>query len=350
MANARRMLAGCGVSCLPAAHARERRPVKAVVCRKLGDPGLLAVEDVPPPRPRAGEVRVRLRAAGVNFPDLLMVAGGYQLKPPLPFVPGMEAAGEIAEVGAEVTGWRSGEPVIVKLRPGAFQQEVAVAPSQLAQLPAGLDFAEGAALLVGHVTAWHALVQRGRLTAGETVLVLGAGGGVGLAAVEVAARLGATVIAVAGEEARLQAAQARGARHLLDRRSEAMRERVMALTGGRGCDVVFDPVGGEAFRQALRVLAWRGRLLVIGFAAGELPELPANYPLLKGAAVIGVRAGEHARRHPEAGRQATEAVLRMAAEGVRPHISHRLPLERAADALALLRDRRVVGKAVLEIA
>ena len=320
--------------------------MKAIVCRELGPPSVLRLEERVRTPLHAGQVRLAMRAAAVNYPDLLMTAGAYQLKPPLPFTPGLEGAGTVAEVASDVSDWRPGDAAIVRVRPGAFAEEVVVDAQALSPAPRGVTLEEAAALTVGHGTAWHALVDRGRIAAGETLLVHGASGGVGLAAVEIGALLGARVFATGGDAAKLAVVKARGAEETIGS-GDGWRERVLELTGGRGADVIYDPVGGDLLMQSLRCVAWRGRILVVGFPAG-IADLPANYALLKGCAVIGVRAGEHGRREPEAARRNRDRILALAGEGkLRPHISHRLPLARAAEALELLRDRKVVGKVVL---
>lgn len=324
--------------------------MQAVVCRELGPPQVLRLEDVDPPEMGLGQVRVAIRAAGINFPDVLMVAGGYQHKPPLPFVPGMEAAGEVIEVAADVDGWRPGDKVIVRVRPGAFAEQAVTTPDQLLPMPRGYSFVQGAAFIVGNVTAYHALVDRGRLQAGETVLVHGASGGVGMAAVRLAKLLGAEVIATGSSDAKLALVKAAGADHVINIAAGGFREQVKSLTGGAGADVIYDPVGGDVFDESLRCINWGGRLLVVGFAGGRIPEIPANYPLLKGCAVIGLRAGEHARRDPEGGRRNIETLLRYAEAGeLTPHVHDVLPLARAADALQMIVDRKVVGKLVLSV-
>ena len=324
--------------------------MQAIVCRELGPPQVLRLEDVDPPEMGPGQVRVAIRAAGINFPDVLMVAGGYQHKPPLPFVPGMEAAGEVIETAADVDGWRPGDKVIVRVRPGAFAEQAVATPEQLLPMPAGYSFVQGAAFIVGNVTAYHALVDRGRLRAGETALIHGAAGGVGLAAVRLAKLLGAQVIATGGSDAKLEAVKAAGADHVINVAAGGFREQVKALTGGAGADVIYDPVGGDVFDESLRCINWGGRMLVVGFADGRIPEIPANYPLLKGCAVIGLRAGEHARRDPAAGRRNIETLLRHAEAGeLTPHVHDVLPLARAAEALQMIVDRQVVGKLVLSV-
>ncbi len=322
--------------------------MRRLICRELGPPELLQIEEAPVPEPAAGEVRVRVRAGGLNFPDALMARGGYQLKPPLPFTPGMEAAGDISALGDGVQGWRLGDRVIVKKRFGAFAEQVVLPAADLRALPRAFDYAEAAAFSVAYMTAYHGLVARGDLKAGEVALVHGATGGVGLAAVELAKHLGATVIATGGSDRKLQVVKDYGADHVINYETGEFRDRVNELTDGRGADVIYDPVGGAVFEQSLRCIAWRGRLLVIGFTSGGYGKLPANYALLKGCTVLGCRAGEFGRQDPAAGAAAEDAVSRMAEAGVfHPHISHRLPFERAADAFQLLLDRQVVGKAVL---
>ncbi|MDP6704924.1 MAG: NADPH:quinone oxidoreductase family protein [Alphaproteobacteria bacterium] len=321
---------------------------RAAVCRELGPPTKLRIEEVPRAALGSGEVRIAMAVAGVNFPDLLMVQGGYQLRPPLPFTPGMEGAGRIVECAADVERWRVGDRAIVRLRPGTFAEEVVAPAARLIRVPRGMDDTDAACFTVAFRTAYHGLVDRGRLAAGDVLLVHGAAGGVGLAAVRLGAELGAHVIATAGSEEKCAAAVAEGAAHAIDYRAGNFREAVLALTEGRGADVVFDPVGGDVFDASLRCLAWGGRLLVVGFASGRIPAAPANYPLLKGAAIVGVRAGEHSRRDPAGDRRNLATLTGMAEAGrIRPHISHRLPLERAAEALMLLAERRVIGRAVL---
>jgi NADPH:quinone reductase len=320
---------------------------RAVVCRELGPPEGLRLEELAS-RPLArGEVRVAIRAAGINFPDILMAAGEYQLKPELPFTPGVEAAGDIVEVDAAAQGVAVGDRVIVKMRHGAYTDEAVVAPSQLTRLPKNFDYAEGATFLAAHGTAHHALVDRAQLAAGEVLLVHGAGGGVGLAAVEMGRLLGATVIAAASSEEKLAVAKARGADHLVLYAREPFRDAVKRITDGRGADVVFDPVGGEIFENSLRCIAWGARLLVIGFTGG-IGVARTNLVLIKGASVLGVRAGEAARKNPALGEARMEALLQWAEEGrIRPNVSHRLPLDDFAKAMRLLIARKAIGRVAL---
>jgi len=320
---------------------------RAVVCHELGPPERLRLESFAPSPLAPGEVRVAVHAAGINFPDILMAAGTYQLKPPLPFTPGVEAAGEVVEVAAGAAGVAVGDKVILKLRHGGYADEAVVTPSQLTPLPSGFDYAEGATFLAAHGTAYHALIDRGQLQPGEVLLVHGAGGGVGLAAVEIGKLLGATVIAAASREDKLAAAQARGADHLVLYGREPFRDAVKRITDGRGADVVFDPVGGEIFENSVRCIAWGARLLVIGFTGG-IGVARTNLLLIKGASVLGVRAGEAARKNPALGAARLRALAGWAEQGrIRPNISHRLPLEHCAEAMRLLIDRKAIGRVVL---
>jgi len=320
---------------------------KHVVCRELGPPEALRLETLAAKPLEEGQVRVTLRAAGINFPDILMVAGEYQLKPELPFVPGVEAAGVVGEIGRGVTGFAAGDRVIVRMRYGAYAEEVVATSSQLLPLPPNFDEAEGATFLAAHGTGYHALVDRGMLTRGEVLLVHGAGGGVGLAAVEIGKLLGATVIAAASSEEKLAVARAKGADHLILYAREPFRDAVKRITDGRGADVVFDPVGGEIFENSLRCTAWGARLLVVGFTGG-IGLARTNLLLIKGASVIGVRAGEAARKNPALGEERLKTLLAWAAGGhVRPHVSHRLPLEDYAKAMRLLIDRKAIGRVAL---
>jgi NADPH:quinone reductase len=322
---------------------------RAVVCRALGPPEGLLLEEFASRPLREGEVRVAIRAAGINFPDILMAAGEYQLKPELPFTPGMEAAGDVIEVDPAASGVAVGDRVIVKMRHGGFTDEAVVVPSQLTRLPQNFDYAQGATFLAAHGTAHHALVDRGQLAAGEVLLVHGAGGGVGLAAVEIGKLLGATVIAAASSEEKLAVAKARGADHLVLYASEPFRDAVKRITDGRGADVVFDPVGGEIFENSLRCIAWEARLLVIGFTGG-IGVARTNLVLIKGASVLGVRAGEAARKNPALGEARQRALLQWAEDGrIRPNVSHRLPLEDFATAMRLLIERKAIGRVALVV-
>jgi NADPH2:quinone reductase len=319
---------------------------RAVVCREFGPPERLRLETFASVPLSQGQVRVAVRAAGINFPDILMAAGEYQLKPDLPFTPGVEAAGEVTEVSgaADVA---VGDKVILKLRHGAYADEVVVTPAHLTRLPQTFDYAEGATFLAAHGTGYHALIDRGQLQPGEVLLVHGAGGGVGLAAVEIGKLLGATVIAAASSEEKLAVAQAKGADHLVLYGREPFRDAVKRLTDGRGADVVFDPVGGEIFENSQRCIAWGARILVIGFTGG-IGLARTNLLMIKGASVLGVRAGEAARKNPALGEVRLKALTAWAEAGrIRPNISHRLPLENYAQAMRLLIDRKAIGRVAL---
>jgi NADPH2:quinone reductase len=322
--------------------------MKAVVCKQYGPPESLVLEDLPSPRAGAGEVVVSVKAASVNFPDFLIIQNKYQFKPPLPFSPGSELAGVVKEVGAGVSGWGSGDRVIAFTTYGAFAEEVKTEANRLLPLPEGMDFVTGAAFLLTYGTSEHALADRGELKKGETLLVLGAAGGVGLAAIEIGKALGARVIACASSEEKLAVCREHGADATINYAAEDLRERVKALSDGRGVDVVYDAVGGPYSEPAFRSLAWRGRHLVVGFAAGEIPKLPLNLALLKGASVVGVFWGDFARREPQRFRASVEQLGHWYREGkLRPHVSQTLPLAKAAEAIKLLASRQAKGKIVL---
>jgi NADPH2:quinone reductase len=319
---------------------------KAVVCRELGPPETLHLETFAAAPLAPGQVRVAVRAAGINFPDILMAAGEYQLKPPLPFTPGVEAAGDVVEINS-ADGVKLGDRVIVKMRHGAYCDEAVVAPSQLVKLPSNFDYAEGATFLAGHGTAYHGLIDRGRLQPGEVLLVHGAGGGVGLAAVEIGKMLGAAVIATASSDEKLAIAKGRGADHLVRYDQEPFRDAVKRITDGRGADVVFDPVGGEVFENSMRCINWGARLLIIGFTGG-IGLAKTNLLMIKGASVLGVRAGEAVRKNPALGEVRIKALTEWAEAGrIRPNVSHRLPLEDYARAMRLLTDRKAIGRVAL---
>ena len=320
---------------------------KRVVCRELGPPEWLRLETFASVPLAGGQVRVAVRAVGINFPDILMAAGEYQLKPELPFTPGVEAAGTVTEIAHGTCGIAVGDRVIARLRHGAYAEEVVVAPSQLTPLPPGFDEAEGATFFAAHGTAYHALVDRAQLQRGEALLVHGAGGGVGLATVEIGKLLGATVIAAASSEEKLAAARSKGADHLILYAREPFRDVVKRITDGRGADVVFDPVGGEVFENSLRCIAWGARILVVGFTGG-IGLARTNLLMIKGASLLGVRAGEAVRKNPALGEVRMKTLLAWAAAGkIRPHISHRLPLEDYAKAMRLLIDRKAIGRVAL---
>lgn len=322
--------------------------MRAVLCKTLGPPDGLVVEEVPSPRPGPRQVVVSVRAAGVNFPDTLVIQGKYQLKPDLPFTPGSEFAGVVKEVGAEVAGVRPGDRVLAFAAWGGFAEEALAEASNAVPIPPQVDFPAAAAFAMAYGTSWHALQDRARLRAGETLLVLGAAGGVGLAAVELAKLLGARVIAAASSEAKLAVCREQGADELVSYGDGGWREAVKRLTGGRGVDVVYDPVGGAMAEPALRLMAWGGRYLVVGFAGGDIPRIPLNLPLLKGFAMVGVYWGEFARRDPAASRANLDRLLGWLSQGrLKPHISGTWPLSGAAEALKTILARRATGKLVL---
>jgi NADPH2:quinone reductase len=320
---------------------------RAVVCEQLGPPESLQLRRLPRAQVGPGTVRIAIRAAGINFPDVLMIQGLYQHRPALPFVPGVEAAGVVTEVGADVEGVAVGQQVIAQMRTGGYAEEAIVPATQLRALPQGFSFEEGASFLVAHLTAYHALATRAAVGAGQTLLVLGAAGGVGLAAVQVGKALGARVLAAASTAEKLDVAAKHGAEAGIDYSREPVEEGVKRLTSGAGVDVLLDPVG-LAQEAALRCLAWNGRLLVAGFAGGAIPAYAANRILLKGCSVIGVRAGEAARNDPAMRRRELAALQALAEQGsVRPVVSARFPLDRPAEAMRRLSDRQAIGRIVL---
>lgn len=330
------------------AEADEGARLKAIQCVEWGGPSRLKQVEVPAPVPGPGEVRIRVGAAGVNFPDALIIQKKYQVQPPLPFIPGTEAAGTIDAVGAGVTSAAVGDRVVAFVGTGAFAEQVCVDAAQVMPVPAGISDEIAASFTLTYATSQHALVERGGLRAGEVLLVLGAGGGVGLAAVELGKRIGARVLAAASTEEKLAAARSAGADASINYSSLDLREAVRTLTDGHGADVIYDPVGGAYTDAALRAIAWRGRLLVVGFANGEIPNIPANRLLLKEASAVGVFWGEFARRESKANRaMIAELYGALAAGTLHPQVSHVYPLDRVPDALTALLQRHVVGKVVV---
>ena len=324
--------------------------MKAVLCKAFGPPESLVVEDITSPTPGPGEVVISVKAASVNFPDVLIIENKYQVKPPLPFSPGSELAGVVKAVGDGVAAFKPGDRVMAITGYGAFAEEVKTEARRLLAIPPGMDFATAAAFGLTYATSEHALVDRGALKAGETLLVLGAAGGVGLAAIEIGKILGARVIACASTDDKLAVCRAHGADDTINYVTDDLRERIKALTSGTGPDVVYDPVGGPYTEPALRSIAWRGRLLVVGFAAGDIPKIPLNLTLLKGCSIVGVFWGEFTRREPERFAEAMQRLDRWYADGkLKPHVSETFPLERAADALTLMANRQVKGKVVLTV-
>ncbi|VXC75087.1 NADPH:quinone oxidoreductase family protein [Massilia sp. 9I] len=322
--------------------------MKAVRCKDWGPIDSLVIEDLPDLVPGPGEVVVDVKAAGVNFPDVLTVQGKYQVRPELPFTPGNEFAGTVRVVGEGVTGFAPGQRVIGFTRTGAFAEQ-AVAPAEaLMPMPPGMDFDIAAAITLTYGTSHHAVVDRAALQPGETMLVLGAAGGVGLAAIEIGKALGARVIAAASNDEKLAICRAHGADVVINYEKEDLREALKAATGGRGPDVIYDPVGGKYSEPAMRSIAWRGRHLVVGFAAGDIPKLPWNLMLLKGASVVGVFWGDFVRREPKANLAAMRQMLGWMAEGkLKPLVSQRYRLEETTQALNDMAARKVTGKVVI---
>ncbi len=322
--------------------------MRAVVCRELGPPDKLELGDVPAPEAGPGQVLVDVRAAGLNFPDLLMVQGQYQFQPDLPFVPGAEAAGVVAAVGEGVEHVAPGDRVACTPPVGAFAEQCVAPATHVIRIPDGMSFEEAAGFSIAYGTSYHALKQRAGLRQGETLLVLGAGGGVGSTAVELGKAMGATVIAAAGSDHKLAFAEAKGADLLLNYRDEDLKTRVRELTGGRGADVVYDPVGGDYAEPAVRATAWNGRFLVIGFASGEIPRLPLNLALLKGISIVGVFWGSWAARDPEASRENFTELFAMASDGrIHPEATEAYPIEDFLEAFRVIERREARGKIVL---
>jgi NADPH:quinone reductase len=322
--------------------------VRAVVCHEFGRPDVLRVETVPDPEPGPGQVVIDVQASAANFPDILMVKDEYQFKPGLPFIPGGEVAGVVSRLGPGVEGVETGGQVMALTGTGGFAEKVAVPAGALLPVPDGMDAATASGFPTAYGTSYHALVDRAALQPGETVLVLGAAGGVGLAAVEIAAALGGVVIAAASSESKLEACVEHGAVLTVNYAEEDLRARIRELTDGRGVDVVYDPVGADLAEPAFRSMAWQGRYLVVGFAGGYIPKLPLNLTLLKGAAVVGVYWGAFTGRQAGDNRRNFAELARLYAAGrLRPVVSGVYPLERAAEALDELGQRRAVGKVVV---
>ena len=322
--------------------------MKAVLCKTLGPAGNLVLEEVASPLPKNNEILLDVQAAGVNFPDTLIIEGKYQFQPPLPFSPGGEAAGVVAAVGEKAGAFKVGDRVMALTGWGAFAEQVAVPFYNVLPIPASMDFTTAAAFGMTYGTSMHALRQRGQLQAGETLLVLGASGCVGLAAVEIGKAMGARVIAAASSADKLAVAKAAGADELIDYSQASLREEIKRLTNGQGVDVIYDPVGGELFEQAVRGLAWNGRLLVVGFASGTIPQLAANLVLLKGAAVLGVFWGAFAQRQPQDNAANFQQLFAWHAQGkLKPLVSQTYPLAEAGAAIEKLGQRQAVGKLVV---
>ena len=324
--------------------------MKAVLCKAYGPPESLVVEELESPSAGPGEVVIAVKAASVNFPDVLIIQNKYQVKPPLPFSPGSEVAGVVKTIGEGVNGFEPGNRVMAFTTYGGFAEEVKSDARKLLPLPAGMTFAQAAAFGLTYATSDFGLRDRGELKAGETLLVLGAAGGVGIAAIEIGKAVGARVIACASTDEKLAVCRDHGADDTINYATEDLRERIKQITDGKGVDVVYDPVGGPYTEPALRSLGWRGRLLVVGFAAGEIPKIPLNLTLLKGCSIVGVYWGEFTRREPQRFVAAMRQLGQWFVDGkIKPHISATFPLERAADALTLMAERKVTGKVVLAV-
>ncbi|MEH6525051.1 MAG: NADPH:quinone oxidoreductase family protein [Sneathiella sp.] len=324
---------------------------KMAICMKLDGPKAVVIKEMPLQPLKAGEYRIRIRAAALNFPDLLMTYGKYQFKPELPFILGMEGAGIIEELQDPDSDFSIGDAVLVKGKTGAFAEYMTATYAQLAAMPNTLTFEEAAAYSVTYLTAHVSLVDKARIKPGETVLILGAGGGVGQASVDVAKAKGATVIAAASSEAKLALAKQSGADYLINYQTDDFASEVQKITNNVGADIILDPVGGEYFEKSLDCIAWAGRILIVGFAGGEFGVLKTNLPSEKGCSVIGVRAGEFGRRDPAAGRRSFEQLIKLTEENdLKPLIGKRWPLDQIKEALEAMERRDVIGKQVVTIA
>ncbi len=324
--------------------------MRAILCKTFGPPESLVLEEVDEPTAGRGEVVVDVHACAVNFPDVLIIQNLYQFKPDLPFSPGAEVAGVVSAVGPEVTGLAVGDRVLASTGWGGLAEKIAVAAKACIPVPAEIDFIAASAFLYAYGTSHYALGDRAHLQPGEVLLVLGAAGGVGLAAVELGALMGATVIAAASTEEKLALCREYGATHTINYTEEDLKTRVRELTGGQGADVIYDPVGGPYSEPALRAIAWDGRFLVVGFAAGDIPKIPLNLALLKSCQIVGVFWGAFVGRDPERHRRNVSDLMQLWKEGsLRPHVSSLYPLERSAEAIRELVDRKALGKVVVTL-
>ena len=324
--------------------------MRAVLCTRHGMPEDLVLAEIPEPVPGPGQLLVDVHASALNFPAVLMIQGKYQSQPPMPFSPGGEIAGTVAGLGSGVTGWQIGDRVFGGTGSGGFAERVVVPAGAMRRMPAAMDFAAASGISTTYGTSYYALKQRAALQPGETLLVTGAGGGVGIAAVELGAAMGARVIAAASSAGKLALARSAGASDLIDYSDGKLKEKVKALTGGRGVDVIYDPVGGALFDDCIRSIAWYGRVLVIGFADGEIPKLPTNLVLLKSCQVIGVFYGAWTARDPESTAQNMREIVGLCESGkLQPRIGARFPMEDFAPAMRCLMERRALGKVVLDI-
>ena len=323
--------------------------MKAIVCHNFSDLDQLTFEDIDAPTPGANELLIDIHATGINFPDALMVMGLYQVKPPLPFSPGMEVAGTVTAVGADVNRFKVGDRIVAGCQTGGYAQQVCIPEQAAFAIPQGISDAEAAALLIAYGTAHHALKQRANLKSGESLLVLGAAGGTGLAAVQIGKAMGANVIAACSTEEKLQTAKSHGADHLINYQEADLKAELKQITQGKGVDVVYDPVGGDAFDICSRTMAWNGRLLVIGFTSGKIPKLPVNLALVKGYSLVGVFWGEFTQREPDVyAKNMQELFGWIESDVFRPVIDSEVPLEQAVDALKKVMQRKVQGKLIIK--
>ncbi|GGC96033.1 NADPH:quinone oxidoreductase family protein [Halopseudomonas salina] len=324
--------------------------MKAVLCKEFGPASCLVLEETADPVAKANEVVLDIHAAGVNFPDTLIIEGKYQIKPPFPFSPGGEAAGVIASVGEKVRHLQPGDRVMGLTGFGSFAEQIAVDAMRVLPIPKDMDFVTAAGFSMTYGTSMHALKQRADLKPGETLLVLGASGGVGLAAVEIGKAMGARVIAAASSAEKLEVARAAGADDLINYSEVSLKDAVKELTKGQGADVIYDPVGGDLFDQAVRSINWKGRLLVVGFASGRIPEFPVNLALLKGSSIVGVFWGSFAAREPQTNLENFQQLFAWFSEGkLKPLVSEKFRLDQYEDALNILTSRKAVGKVVVQV-
>jgi NADPH2:quinone reductase len=322
--------------------------MRAVLCKELGMPDSLVLEEVTSLTPGAGQVLISVQACGVNFPDTLIIQGKYQYKPDLPFSPGGEISGVVKQVGSDVDSLQIGDRVIAFSTWGGFAEELVVDQNRTVIISDKMDYERASAFVLTYGTSYHALKDRAHLREGETLLVLGASGGVGLSAIQLGKAMGAKVIAAASNAEKLSVCQENGADHLINYAQDDLRQSVKEITEGRGVDVIYDPVGGSFSEKALRDMSWGGRFLVVGFAAGEIPKVPLNIPLLKGCSVLGVFWGEFTKREPEANKQNNKELMNLFDQGkISPHLHRVYPLEKAGEALNELLQKRVIGKVVL---
>ena len=322
--------------------------MKAVLSKVVGGPETLVIEDIDAPALRPGGARVQVKAVGINFPDVLIIEDKYQSKPPRPFAPGGEVSGIVTEIAEGVTEVKVGDRVLAQIGHGGLVEEIVAPAGRLTPIPDAMPYDEAAAFILTYGTSYHALKDRGELKPGETLLVLGAAGGVGLAAVEIGKAFGAKVIAAASTEEKLAVCREHGADMTINYETEDLRERLKELTDGKGPDVIYDPVGGKFAEPAFRSIGWRGRFLVVGFANGEIPRLPLNLMLLKGASVVGVFWGQFCSKEPQAYRQDVQEMFELVQQGkLRPHISARYPLAQGAQAINDMMNRKVMGKVII---